>query len=479
MKPMRWHGYVTVNLFWLGMNFRNNAINIIMPYLVAALVGAEVRNTALGLMRTGGLVVAMLVQPAAGLLSDRNASRYGRRRPFIFIGVLFDLLFLAAVGLAQGYWSLLAAILLLQFSANVSHGSLQGLIPDLVPEEQRGRASGVKGFFELLPLVLVALSVARLVGAGQIGWAVAVTGGVLLAAMLLTLVLVHEQPLAKKPDTPLGPPMLRVLGVLAGIAAGAGAGLAAGAVVGGLAWLTAWPLAGWETARVVGMGIGGLVAMGVAVVAGVWAGAWSALGQEARRRSSYTWWMVNRLMFFAAVTSVQGFAPYFLMRVLGVSLEASASLTGSLMAVVGLCTMAAALLSGWLADRFGHRMLVGVAGLLASAGTCVLLGTLETRSLAMIYVAGGIVGLAAGLFTTSNWALGTDLVPAQEAGRYLGISNLAGAGAGMIGQGIGGPLVDALERLRPGTGYTAVFACYAVLFVLSAVALRGVRQTAA
>ena len=243
------------------------------------------------------------------------------------------------MGLAQGYWSLLAAILLLQFSANVSHGPLQGLIPDLAPEEQRGRASGVKGFFELLPLVLVALSVARLVGAGQIGWAVAVTGGVLLAAMLLTLVLVHEQPLATKPDTPLGPPMLRVLGVLAGIAAGAGAGLAAGAVMGGLAWLTAWPLAGWETAKVVGVGIGGLVAMGVAVVAGVWAGAWSALGQEARRRSSYTWWMVNRLMFFAAVTSVQGFAPYFLMHVLGVSREAAASLTGSLMAVVGLCTM--------------------------------------------------------------------------------------------------------------------------------------------
>ena len=204
-------------------------------------MGAEIRNTALGLMCTGGLVVAMLVQPAAGLLSDRNASRYDRRRPFISSGVLFDLLFLAAGGLAQAYWSLLAAILLLQFSANVSHGPLQGLIPDLAPEEQRGRASGVKGFLELLPLVLVALSVASLVGAGQIGWAIAVTGGVLLAAMLLPMALVHEQPLATKPDMRLGRSILRVLGVLAGIAAGAGAGLAAGAMVGGLAWLIAWP----------------------------------------------------------------------------------------------------------------------------------------------------------------------------------------------------------------------------------------------
>ena len=49
-----------------------------------------------------------------------------------------------------------------------------------------------------------------------------------------------------------------------------------------------------------------------------------------------------------------------------------------------------------------------MAGLLAAAGTCMLPGSLETRSVAMIYGAGGIVGLAAGLFTTSSWALGAD-----------------------------------------------------------------------
>jgi len=120
-----------------------------------------------------------------------------------------------------------------------------------------------------------------------------------------------------------------------------------------------------------------------------------------------------------------------------------------------------------------------VAGLLAASGTCMLLGSLETRSLAMVYGAGGIVGLAAGLYTTSNWALGADLAPPLEAGRYLGISNFAGGGAGMIGQGIGGPLADTLDRLRPGTGYTAIFACYAILFVLSAVTLRGVKRATA
>jgi MFS family permease len=95
----------------------------------------------------------------------------------------------------------------------------------------------------------------------------------------------------------------------------------------------------------------------------------------------------------------------------------------------------------------------------------------------LIYVIGGILGLATGLFMTTNWALGTQLAPPQEAGRYLGISNLAGAGAGMIGSGLGGPIADALNARLPGLGYFAIFAAYAVLFLLSALSLRGVRET--
>ena len=92
-KVMHWYDYVTVNLFWLGLNVRNTAVgSVFMPYLVAAFVAPDVKNTALSTMRTVGLIVAMLVQPAIGLLSDRSTSRFGRRRPFIFVGVLFDLI---------------------------------------------------------------------------------------------------------------------------------------------------------------------------------------------------------------------------------------------------------------------------------------------------------------------------------------------------------------------------------------------------
>ena len=94
----------------------------------------------------------------------------------------------------------------------------------------------------------------------------------------------------------------------------------------------------------------------------------------------------------------------------------------------------------------------------------------------MLYVAGTIIGLATGLFMTANWALGTDLVPNAEAGRYLGISNLAGAGSGIVGAGIGGLVADQLNAYRPGLGYFAIFASYAVLFGLSSLCLIGVKE---
>ena len=448
------------------------------PYLVALFVPAGRQNTALGVISTAGLIIAMLVQPAAGLLSDRSTSRFGRRRPFIFVGVLFDIVFLVAIGLSGSYWMLLVATLLIQFSANVSHGPLQGLIPDLVPEDQRGRASAVKAVLELVPIVLVGFTIAQLVGRGHLMWAIAATAVTLLITMLLTLVFVKETPLKEKPTVSLKIPMLRVLGMLAGIALGAAAGLIGGGALGGLAGLIAWPFTGGTTALAVGVGIGGAVAMAVAVVAGVWSGALATIGRDARRQSSFTWWVVNRLLFLAAVTSIQGFAPFFLMYAFNVNAETAASMNGNLMTVIGLFVILSALPGGWVSDRLGPKRVAGASGLISALGSIILLAAIWVPDMVVIYVAASIIGLGAGLFMTANWALGTGLVPADEAGRYLGISNLAGAGAGMIGKGIGGPIADYMNGYLPGLGYFAIFACYALLFALSTVSLVWVRKKA-
>lgn len=477
MKRLRWYDYLTINLFWLGLNIRNTALgSIFMPYLVGVFAPEAIKNTALGAMRSAGLVIAMLVQPAAGLLSDRSTSRFGRRRPYILVGALFDCLFLVAIALSWNYWALLIAVLLIQFSSNISHGPLQGLIPDLVPEDQRGRASAIKAIMELLPLILVGLTIAKIVGAGHLNLAIFVTGISLLIVTLITIIFVKETPLQEKPTTPFWPPMVRVLGMLGGIAIGAVAGLLGGGLVGGLAGLITLIFAEKATALSVGVGVGGAVAMIVAVVTGVWAGCVGTLGKEARNQSSFVWWIVNRLMFLAAATSIQGSIFYFVMYAFKLSNEAASSMTGSLTSIIGIFIVLTALASGWISDRIGRRRLVALSGIVAAAGNVLLLVTIWVPNLTIVYIAGTIIGLATGLFMTANWALGTDLVPAGEAGRYLGISNLAGAGAGIIGAGIGGLVADYINHYYMGLGYFAVFAAYAVLFALSTVTLLGLRE---
>jgi MFS family permease len=115
---------------------------------------------------------------------------------------------------------------------------------------------------------------------------------------------------------------------------------------------------------------------------------------------------------------------------------------------------------------------VGLSALVATAGSAVLL---LARDMLAVIVAGSIMGVGAGIFLATNWALGTDLAPPEEAGRYLGISNLAGAGAGIVGVGIGGPMADFFNALRPGLGYSVILVVYGMLFLFSVAALTRVK----
>jgi hypothetical protein len=51
------------------------------------------------------------------------------------------------------------------------------------------------------------------------------------------------------------------------------------------------------------------------------------------------------------------------------------------------------------------------------------------------------VGMGAGIFLVTNWALGMQLAPSGAGGKYLGLSNLATAGGGLVA-GLGGPVID-------------------------------------
>ena len=460
MKRMRWYDYITYNIYWLGLNMSSGSLTpIILPVLVAQFVGEALKGTYLGFLRSAGLIVAILVQPAAGMLSDRCTSRWGRRRPFIFVGAILSIVCLALIGIAGSYWVLFAAVLLMQFASNIAHGALQGIIPDLVPPDQRGRASAVKAIGELLPVVLVAFTTGKMMAAGNVWGALLVIMASFLITMLITMVAVREEPLKEKVIIPLGPPLRRIVLLTAIFTV-------VTTLFGGLVASVGRLLAGRGTLQLVAVALAGLAAMAGAIIIGVWWSARVGIGEGARKYPHFTWWVINRLLYLAAIGSIQGFALYFLQNVVRVPNAVKA--TSNLMMVVGICTLVSALPSGWLSDKFGRKRLLALAGIVAALGTT---GLLFAQNMTMVTVCGMIIGLSVGVFMTVNWALGTDLVPAAEAGLYLGVSNLAGAGAGVVGAGIGGPMADFFEAYQPGLGYLIIFAIYAALFALSAVTL--------
>jgi MFS family permease len=369
----------------------------------------------------------------------------------------------------SGFWILFAIGLLQPIASNMGQAAEQGIIPDLVPDEKRGRFSGVKALLEIpLPLILVAFTVGKLVSKGDIWAGILVAIGVLVITMLLTMI-VPEKPIKEAPPMDWEP-IIRLLAMTVVFTLII---LGSGQLVKFISRLLTDITS--PTALFLVMGIFGLVSMLVAVAVGVWFSVRISIGEKARENPSFTWWVINRLAFLVGAVNLSTFAIYFLQARLGYEKEAAAAPASQLILFVGLFILLSTLPAGWLTDRFGERRMVAVAGLVAVLGTMI---ALSIPSLPLIYVGGCIIGVSAGLFYTANWALGTLLVPKAEAGRYLGISNLAGAGAGAVGAYIGGPIADFVTIQVPqiaGFGYVLIFTIYGLLFLFSVIALTQVK----
>lgn len=476
MKTIHWYDYITTNIYWLGQSvYAQTLTPLVFPLLVQQFIGEEAKGTFLGSLRLWTLMAALLVQALAGMLSDRSTLPWGRRRPFILIGGIGNLLLIAVIAFISGlegmtgYWLLFATAILLQVSSNVAHGAVQGLIPDTVPEDLRGRFSGIKAVLEIpLPLILVAFTIGKLISAGQMWAGILVAMGILLVCLILTM-FVREEPLKEAPplDWSAFLRLLLMTGVFTAIILAMGEGVK---LLGRLL-----PAAGSTAALVAIMGGFGFAAIAVTVALGVWASVRLSIGEAARRNPAFSWWVTNRLAFLVGTTNLSGFAVYFLQARLGLPKEQAAGPASQLIMFVGVMILLTAVPSGWLADRFGAKRLTALSGVVAALGTLV---ALLSPSLPLIYGGGILIGAATGLFFTANWALGTALVPKEEAGKYLGISNLAGAGAGAVGAYIGGPIADFFTvRVPdvPGLGYVIIFAIYGALFLLSVLALTQVR----
>jgi MFS family permease len=398
MKSVSLRQILILNANWVGISFMWNALHpIILPAVLLTLVPAAQKNTYLGLITFVGLLVAIVVQPIAGAMSDHWTSRFGRRRPLMSIGTALSCLFLLILGRSGGLLWLFVGYVGLQVGSNIAQGPLQALLRDRVPLRQLGLASAVKILVDLLSLVLAAVVGGRLVDPSTHD------PTAILEVVLLLLVgsaAITILAASEVPTDHLGHNHLWTLG---------------------------------EGFRI-----------------------------DLSRNASYAWLIGERAVFLLGVYGLQAFGQYYLQDVLRVPNPPQQ--TGDLLTAIGSGIVFLVLIGGWLVDKFGARRILFFASGLTALG--MTLFALATKIQGIIVFA-ALVGAGIGLFLTSNWALANGLAPGDEAGKFLGLTNLATAGAAALAR-LQGPVVDLLNATRPQQwiGYRAMFG-FGVLCILA------------
>jgi MFS family permease len=136
-KTLSFAQMLILNFYWVGLSFMWNTLHpILLPAILLNYVSDTKKNTTLGFLTFAGLVIAMVIQPLAGSISDRWISRSGRRRPLMVMGTLGNFLFLSILAWGGGLIWLIIGYIALQVSSNTAQGAYQGLLPDRVNKNQ-------------------------------------------------------------------------------------------------------------------------------------------------------------------------------------------------------------------------------------------------------------------------------------------------------------------------------------------------------
>ena len=368
-----WH-YVKITLLVFGIaGLWQSMHSLILPLRILDFADEAQKNTYLGLLTFCGLIVAMLAQPVAGAISDRSRYRWGRRRPFIFIGITGIALFLPVIGLATSFTVLFIGYCLLQLASNTAQGPYQAFIPETVPQSSRGHASGIKSLLEILGGAALLFPVSRLMdnyarsGDGRWLWtSLAMLGFICLALMLYTVISVKEPRVT-------GAVKIEVIP----------------------AWINSFRI-------------------------------------DFKANRPFMWFLLSRLAVFMGLATVQQFALYFFRDVAGVADPAAA--TTRFLAISIVFMLAAVLPAGYFSDRIGRKPIAVSSAFLGAAGILLIL---LDQSQAMLLAGAAVLGISLGAFTGTNWALATDLVARGEEAKYLGIANMATAGGAALARLIG------------------------------------------
>jgi MFS family permease len=436
--PLSVWGHISLSALWLGINAINAALlPVVLPvqillFITSGSVGDAEQAEFLGWLSALGAVIALLAPPLVGALSDRSTSSFGRRRPYVLLGVVITIGGAWAMAIAGSLGALIAAFLLLNLGVNVATGAYQGLLPDITPESQRGAASGYLGLMTILGNIgslalagVLLASVTLASGAATITHSARVFYGatalMLAITAFITILWTHETPLsaaevaAQHTSTPEARRMAR------------------------------------------------------------WLRAQSALWLDPWKSWNFTWVFLTRAFVMMGLTLFLTFIEYYFAQVAGVTSFVAATAAVAGLALLGAVISALAL--GILSDHVNRTLLVGVSSALMAFPALVFV---VAPTQVPLWPLGLIFGLGYGAYTSVDWALAVDSLPEQaSAGKDLGIWSAASTLPAILAPALGAGVIALTEDAYHNTalGYQATFALAAVFLTLGAICVTFVRNT--
>jgi MFS family permease len=442
--PLSIGAHLNLSVLWFALNFQFAALlPVVIPAQIALFVAPGAAGNAhqallLGALAAIGAAVTLIMQPLIGALSDRTTLRMGRRRPYIVGGTLLLLVGLALLALTHNLVLYIAGLTIVVIAHTISGTAYQGLLPDCVPEHQRGTASGYMGLMTMLGTA-GSLAVASLLlsqsGAGHaLVAAIArgaseyygIAGLIVLAAAVITVVGVRETPLLdvarSRAHTTYTTPRLHAVGRRERLRHRLDA-----------LWLDPW------------------------------------------RHHNFRWVFLTRGFVMLGLALFMTFIAYYFARVVHITNFVQATAINAVMALLG--AVCSALLVGMLADRMPKVPVVCVStGFMAAAA---LVFVVAPPGGIPLWPLGILFGLGYGAFTSVDWALALDALPSLGAcGKDLGLWSIASTLPGILAPVLGGAVIVVAGALGvTDLGYRCIFALATLSLVLGALFVLKVRET--
>lgn len=191
-----------LKVFLLGLGFFGISVlwalyNADVPIILRTNYGLS--NFMTGWVMNLDNILAIILIPIVGILSDRTETPIGRRMPYIIsglpVGAILFILIPVIAGVSatsNNFWLLFVVILFMNIAMAVSRAPTISLMPDVVPSEERSPANGVINFMGGFGSLLVYFILGRVSASNRtLGFALA--GILVIISTLIVFLSIKEK----------------------------------------------------------------------------------------------------------------------------------------------------------------------------------------------------------------------------------------------------------------------------------------------